>query len=160
VAVSRVTLQYPVLPTKLPDGLIILHLELKYCEACGSSFSREFSPTEVRGHDTVYVYGLGDKEVELRKDRGDRFCGRCKSRQLLPDLRADELYRAQFPGSERQMKTRYQGPKYDESLVKKAVVACYRELKVMTAVAEKMGISYSSVRRYCRGFDPNKVAIQ
>ena len=109
--------RYALSDNTLPAGFRLM--ELKYCELCGVPFAREFAPTRVVGKDTVRLGGsilCWDKEIELRRGQGLRYCRACVGRELTPDLKADEAYRDQFPGSERQMRTRYQGPKYDGTL--------------------------------------------
>jgi hypothetical protein len=53
--------------------------------------------------------------VIRRRDHGERFCRDCRSRQLQPDVKAQEQYKAQLP-DERQAKHNrvYQMPRYDK----------------------------------------------
>ena len=96
--------------------------ELKTCEICGRSFARKFAATEIYAtYMACFTVMLSKPPLEvtatLRKDRGERFCGACKSRQLMPDVEAQIKYLIQLPGTTQQMKHAPREPKYDRSLL-------------------------------------------
>lgn len=96
--------------------------ELKCCELCGKSFARKFAATEVYATYVACFTVMPSKPplevtATLRKDRGERFCGGCKSRKLMPDVEAQIKYLIQLPGTTQQMKHAPREPKYDRSLL-------------------------------------------
>jgi hypothetical protein len=105
----------------LPPSLIAFAVEMKYCEQCGRPFSRKFAPTEpykIERRHRHYNSVLTDEvehPSELRRDHGDRYCSKCRFAPL-PDIAAQESYKAQLPGTPNQMKHSMRLPKYDESL--------------------------------------------
>jgi hypothetical protein len=116
----------------LPPSLIAFAVEMKYCEQCGRPFSRKFAPTEpeVRKEQDVLDsyrfstflakgkrFRLSDKQFTVirRRDHGVRYCSKCRFAPI-PDIAAQEDYKAQLPGTQNQMKHSMRLPKYDESL--------------------------------------------
>jgi hypothetical protein len=104
---------------RVPENAKVV--ELKYCEICGRSFPRKFTPTEVfEIRKTRYwsCAGVSDERpAELRRDKGQRLCFTC-ARQPSLELNAEELlrnqeaYRQQMPGTEIQMRHALHLPKY------------------------------------------------
>ena len=106
---------YPVVA--IPPGAIIA--EFKYCECCGCPFVRKFAPTQPYVTKTTRIYSVAltiEFDSELRKDHGDRYCAKCRSRSLLPDTKAQEEYKSQMPGTEIQMRHAMHLPRYDTSI--------------------------------------------
>jgi len=106
----------------VPPGALVV--ERKYCEICGRSFSRRFAATEVYAEYIVeFAVMLHKPPLEvrttLRKDHGERFCGSCKARQLMPDVEAQLKYLIQLPGTPQQMRHAPHVPKYDKALFPK-----------------------------------------
>lgn len=100
--------------------------EVKYCELCGKPFVRKRSgtrPTPVEELEHLPAIGKGRNHVweyvkvvhELRRDTGAKFCEACCSRMLLPDIEAQERYRAQLP-TEAEQRHSHHLPRYDQSL--------------------------------------------
>lgn len=107
------------LECRVPAGAKVM--ELKYCEVCGKCFARPLSATEVYAVELRQVYssvmGVGEKTAELRKDHGERFCSGCRGAALLPDIAAQEKYKALLPGTRRQLGRSTGLPKFDNSLI-------------------------------------------
>ena len=104
----------PPLPPDIPKH------ELKYCETCGRPFARLFAPTfevEQLEFDGVYTSHYDSGTIsKRRRDHGQRYCKKCLFNPV-PNLKAQEDYRSQFPGTESQMDHRsIHLPRYDDSL--------------------------------------------
>lgn len=102
---------------QLPEGATLC--QLKYCENCGRSFARPASGTvayETRMERLYSVAGYSDERpAELRRDHGERYCHKCRHRQLEPDIKAQEQYKAQLPNEREAKHDRvYQMPRYDK----------------------------------------------
>ena len=82
---------------RIPSGSRVV--ELKYCELCGRSFSRQASATVPReqkerdGNWGERFFGAAVTRIR-RYDSGQRICFSC-ARSPLPDLRAEELLEQQ-----------------------------------------------------------------
>ena len=112
---------YP--PFSLPPDLIAITCELKYCELCGCPFMRKFAPTELE--ERQEASGDGDWKalrksglitVIRRRDHGEKVCRKCRYNPV-PDIAAQEEYKAQLPGTPNQMRHSAHLPKYDTSLI-------------------------------------------
>jgi hypothetical protein len=107
----------------LPPSMIAILVEMKYCEQCGRPFSRKFAPTEpeVRKERLESQWGWtrnvssGTITRIRRRDHGEHYCSTCRFLPV-PDIAAQEAYKAQLPGTPNQMKHSMRLPRYDQSL--------------------------------------------
>ena len=63
-----------------------------------------------------YISKAKSYTVVVRKDHGERFCKRCRSRCLVPDVLSAENYKMQMPGTDKQMRHAIYVPKYDRQV--------------------------------------------
>lgn len=90
---------------RVPEGFSIR--EIKYCELCGLPFARTPQPKEVRTmteHVMVAApealhkktrWVQADRVSFVYRDRGQRFCSRCRPRPFMEEERVTELSEAQ-----------------------------------------------------------------
>lgn len=102
---------------RLPPGATVV--EVKYCENCMRAFSRPVALLEPRviklKRPAGYLPSDWEPEITVMVDTGQRYCGHCRGRMLMPEASEQEQYKEQMPAASRMLHSTLL-PRYDDSL--------------------------------------------
>lgn len=116
----------------VPEGAKVM--ELKACENCMCTFTREKRPLEARKVknyvDARYLHV--DSFSVIYVDRGERYCKHCRKRLLLPENQ--EVYKEQLLPILQQAHRGSKLPKYDDSLLPKEQRHVYTQPLIVPSI--------------------------